>query len=250
IVQESGGANRRPMLSAFGMFFAVNAAALSLATIWIWHAWQLGEISSSGAILRFTLTVTACVAFPIAAFAAGHLVDIEGIRRKLLALDAVDDLTGLLKPRFFHLVLKDELDRVSRTGRPSAVFAFEIDKFHDHRDRYGHDFSDAMQMQVARAAHHALRGPFDKLARSNRNCYYGLLHDVSVAKAEEICDRIRNTIAEMPIEHLGTSAYLTLSVGYTSLAAQTDIDQAISLAENGLDKAKRFRGNKTCNGRY
>ncbi|MEM7660970.1 MAG: GGDEF domain-containing protein [Pseudomonadota bacterium] len=232
------------------MFFAVNAAALSLATIWIWHAWQLGEISSSGAVLRFTLTVTACVAFPIAAYAAGHLIDIEGIRRKLLALDAIDDLTGLLKPRFFHLVVDDEIARVSRTGRPSAVLVFEIDKFHDLRDRFGHDFSDAMQMQVARSAHHALRGPFDKMARSNSNRFYALLHDVSVAKAEEISDRIRDTVANTAIDHLGTTAYVTLSVGYTSLSFQSKVDEAISLAENGLDKAKRFRGNKTCNGRY
>ncbi|MEO0882424.1 MAG: GGDEF domain-containing protein [Pseudomonadota bacterium] len=249
-VQESGGASRRPMLSAFGMFFAVNAAALSLATIWIWHAWQLGEISSAGAILRFTLTVTACVAFPIGAYAAGHLIDIEAIRRKLLALDAVDDLTGLLKPRFFQLVLEDELARVIRTGRPSAVVVFEIDKFYDIRDRFGHEFSDAMQIQVAQAAHRSLRGPFDKMARSNGNRFFALLHDVSVAKAEEIADRIKDVVAETTISHLGASTYITLSMGYTSIGPQTNVDDALGLAENGLTKAKRFRGNKTCNGRY
>ncbi|MEO1476543.1 MAG: GGDEF domain-containing protein [Pseudomonadota bacterium] len=238
------------MLSAFGMFFAVNAAALSLVTIWIWHTWQLGEISSAGAVLRFALAVTACIALPIAAIAAGHLIDIEGLRRKLMALDAVDDLTGLLKPRFFHLVLDDELRRVVRTGRPSAIMTFEIDKFHDLRDRYGHDFSDAMLVQVSRAAHATLRGPFDKMARTSGNCFYALLHDVSVAKAEEICERMREAVADTLIYYDGISAYITLSIGYSTLGVQGDVEDTLSMAENGLEKAKRFRGNKTCNGRY
>ncbi|MEM9668464.1 MAG: GGDEF domain-containing protein [Pseudomonadota bacterium] len=232
------------------MFVAVNAAALALVTIWICYTWQLGEISYAGAVLRLALAVTTCVALPMGVIAASHFIDIDKLRRRLLALDAVDDLTGVLKPRFFHLVLEDELNRVIRSGRPSAIMAFEIDRFHDLRDRHGHEYSDATQMQVARIAHAALRGPFDKMGRSSNNRFFALLHDVSVAKAEEICERVRQTVSDAVIYHDGVSSYVTLSIGYSTLGVQAKVDEALDVAETGLEKAKRFKGNKTCNGRF
>ena len=74
-----------------------------------------------------------------------------------------------------------------------------------------------------------------------------LMHDVSVAQAEHICDRLREAITEKSIYHKGFSSEITLSFGVSSFPPNSDIDTILERAESGLDMAQRYGGNRVLN---
>lgn len=233
---------------ASAVFLAINATALSLAAILAGQAGQMGYSSDPGQTMILVLALTACIAIPVSALAAQHQLDLERLKAALLQLEPIDQITGLLDRRFFELVIKDELGRMERTGRPSAVAIFEVDHFEAIKERYGKSFSHVVLKQVSIVAHAQLRGPFDKVSRWTDDSFIVLMHDVSIAQAEHICNRLRQNLTEMEIYHKGYSSQVTMSFGVSSFAPGAAISDVLKRARAGLQMSQRFGGNKVSNG--
>lgn len=233
-----------------GLFAAINLTALSLVAILFGISVQLGWLALPPASLFFVLGLTVFAALPISAMAAQHKLDIERVTESFRNLDPIDQLTGLLDRRFFEMVIEDEIDRMTRTGRPSAVALFEVDQFDTIKERYGRGFGNAVLRQVSVVAHAQLRGPFDKVSRWTDDRFIVLMNDVSIAQAEHICDRLRDGLAGQTIHHKGHTASVTVSFGVSAFPPGTEVDEPLEQAAAGVDKAQRYGGNKVFNGKY
>lgn len=240
---------RQTAWGPFGLFVAINLTAFSLATIGAGNASQLGILSSDTTPFPLILMLTACIAFPLSAMAAQHRLDIERLSAAFLAGAPIDQLTGLIDRQFFKRVIEDELTRMERSGRPSAIGIFEIDQFQSIKDRYGPSLGNAALRHVSVTAHAQLRGPFDKVSRWTDNSFIMLMNDVSIAQAEHICDRLRTALFDQEVHHKGQAMYITASFGVSSFAPGGDSDEALAMAKAGLEAAQRYGGNKVCNSR-
>ena len=233
---------------AFLLFLAINVTALSIAAIAAHQSFRTGLIDMSAtSILLSLLVLTACVAIPVGGLAAQHKIDIETLKLSFLELDPIDQLTGLLDRRFFERVLQDELQRMERTGRPSAIALFEVDELAALKEYYGRSFQAATLKQVSIAAHDHLRGPFDKVSRWSDDRFIVLMHNVSIAQAEQVCDRLREAISENPVAHKGTSKEITVSVGVSAFPPHSEIEGILDRAESGLALAQKYGGNRVLN---
>jgi diguanylate cyclase (GGDEF)-like protein/PAS domain S-box-containing protein len=60
------------------------------------------------------------------------------LEEKLRTLSITDGLTGLYNQRHFYTCLSNELSRAIRHSRPLGIIGFDLDKFKECNDNYGH----------------------------------------------------------------------------------------------------------------
>lgn len=233
---------------AIGVFMMASLSACALITIGYSQAAQFGVLTPNPGVLSKALLVTAVVAIPMGYFAAHHCLEVAVLKDQLVEFDPVDELTGLIDRHLFERILRDELARMDRTGRPSAIAVMEIDHFERLTDRYGEGFTNTALKLVAAGVYSKLRSPFDKVCRWEGPVFIILLNDVSIGQAEQICDRLREASAEDDLHFKGQSTYVTLSFGVAPLAPGADIAHAFDRAQIGLEKAQRYGGNKVSYG--
>jgi diguanylate cyclase (GGDEF)-like protein len=78
--------------------------------------------------------------------------------KKLRYNAATDPLTGLNNRRMFEEYLDQEIGRSTRYGLPFALLLFDLHKFKNVNDTYGHVTGDKMLRSVARASLETIRG--------------------------------------------------------------------------------------------
>lgn len=244
---ENEGALGTIQKKALLLFILINVTALSLVMIVLWQALKFDLLHVSPQVVGVAVFMTMFVAVPIGGLAAQHKIDIEKLKIALLELGPIDQLTGLLDRRFFERVLKDELVRMEKSSRPSAIALFEVDEFEAMKERYGKKFGNAVLRQVAIVAHAQMRGPFDKMSRWTNDRFIVMMHDVSIAEAENICDRLRKSVASKLIDYKGYSTRVTLSFGVSSFPPKSDIENILERATSGIEISKKYGGNKVIN---
>ncbi len=77
--------------------------------------------------------------------------------KKLRYNAATDPLTGLNNRRMFEEHLNQEIDRSTRYGFPFALLIFDLHRFKDVNDTYGHPAGDELLRSVARASLETIR---------------------------------------------------------------------------------------------
>jgi len=70
---------------------------------------------------------------------------------------STDGLTGIYNRAKFSQLLKVEIARATRYGSAMSILMFDIDKFKDVNDTYGHQSGDKVLIEMARSIHNNLR---------------------------------------------------------------------------------------------
>lgn len=164
---------------------------------------------------------------------------IEKDQAVLAELATRDALTGLLNRREFLRMLREEIDRSRRYGRPCSLLVLDIDHFKTVNDSWGHPAGDAVLRAVAHTILNATR-PTDRAARYGGEEFAVLLPETGVEGALALAERMRAAIAAKPaVIREDRSIEVTASIG---LAAQPDDGQdaesLISCADKALYRAK------------
>lgn len=146
-------------------------------------------------------------------------------REELLALSRTDALTGLYNRRHLEERLHEEFTRSRRYGSPLSLVMLDIDHFKRINDSYGHPFGDEVLRAVARTARARLR-EVDLLARYGGEELCALLPETSPEDARVVCERVREAIASIELEHqtvdgLRQPVRCTASIGVASLPSPT-----------------------------
>ena len=121
-------------------------------------------------------------------------------REELLALTRVDALTGLSNRRYFEERLAEEFARSTRYRSPLSLVMIDIDHFKRINDTYGHPFGDEALRAVAKAVRDRLR-EVDFVARYGGEEMIALLPETGPKEALGACERVREAIAAVRLEH-------------------------------------------------
>lgn len=154
------------------------------------------------------------------------------------ALYALDSLTGI--PGRIGLLgkLREQQSLVQRGVQSCCIAIMDLDKFKSVNDEHGHAAGDKVLAAFARHLAENLR-PYDKVFRYGGEEFLIVLPDTSLEEGFDIVERLREQIAEFPID-VGTGQQLTItaSFGIAPLDPDITVEKAIERADQALYAAK------------
>lgn len=158
----------------------------------------------------------------------GLLCDLACIaERELCAaqLATVDELTGLNNRRGFEALARQAMNLGARSKLPMSLLYFDLDRFKQINDRYGHAEGDRALASFARLLKSALRGS-DVVGRIGGDEFVALLNGADAAHASAFVDRLSAAVAEH-----NRSAAPYGGLGFSVGVVQTDAEPGKSLGE-------------------
>ncbi|GEO58837.1 GGDEF domain-containing protein [Companilactobacillus bobalius] len=130
-----------------------------------------------------------------------------------------DALTGVRNRANLNKVSKEFFEKYSQSSVPLTVMMFDIDRFKEFNDHYGHEIGDEVLRHVSHTVERELHvdGSQGQLFRYGGEEFVILLKNVDTKRAQEIVNRINQTLIEMPLFIQGTQLDVTLCFGVTML---------------------------------
>jgi diguanylate cyclase (GGDEF)-like protein len=139
-----------------------------------------------------------------------------------------DSLTGCVNRGHAMEVITGELLRARRSREPVSLILFDVDRFKDVNDRYGHLCGDAVLAEIGQRMRTTLRG-------SDLKCRYGgeeflvLLPQTPLDGARRVAETLRQDIASMSVPWNGEPIHVTSSFG-VACARKDEVDPKTLLA--------------------
>ncbi len=154
----------------------------------------------------------------VVAFADQVAIAIQNARlfSEVEQLASTDSLTGLHNRRHFMELAKREFGRARRYQRPLAAIMMDIDHFKQVNDTYGHAVGDQALKIVAERCRKTVR-EIDILGRHGGEEFATLLLETDLDGARIVAERLRQCVAEPPINTDGGALTITISVGVAIL---------------------------------
>lgn len=190
-----------------------------------------------------TVIETGLPACYISTGVAAILLLASDLSHQLRRLAASDPLTGILNRRGFEEATERSIANVRRYGLPLTVAIADLDHFKTVNDRFGHAAGDIALQRFAALVHGEIRSG-DIFARIGGE-EFGLVFVGTTAQATaEALDRLRVTIAEMPID--GEFPFsLTVSFGIAELEEGDEgLAPILVRADRALYRAKQEGRNR------
>jgi diguanylate cyclase (GGDEF)-like protein len=156
---------------------------------------------------------------------------------KLKLLGLTDALTGIHNRRYFMQRLEEEVVRGLRQQLPVSCLFIDIDHFKSFNDLYGHSVGDQVLRYVANIIKKQMRLS-DVLARYGGEEFAVLLTNTDTTLAQEVAERIRQSIASaiLHVDSLPDDLNVTVSIGCTTMT-KSDNQNISSLGESLLNAA-------------
>ena len=172
----------------------------------------------------------------------------ELMRTRELSLQ--DELTGLANRRALEQMLKTEVSRALRHGRPLSILMADVDHFKSINDTYGHRAGDDVLRQLARMVGDTLRS-IDRAARYGGEEIFVIMPETPTIEAGQVAERLRAAVEgqtfvvdpeddEPPIP-----LRLTASVGVAGLPENAEsLEALVEIADRALYDAKHQGRNR------
>ena len=167
------------------------------------------------------------------------------LRQNLRDLSVRDPLTGLFNRRYLSESLGREIARCQRRGLPLAVLAFDLDRFKDFNDRFGHPAGDAILVAFSRVLQTNSRSE-DIACRQGGEEFVVIMPEMDRGVALRRAIELMAAMAQMDVVYEGQMLpKLTTSIGLaifpehgaTPLGLLAQADQALYQAKsNGRNR--------------
>ena len=167
--------------------------------------------------------------------------------RTIERLSMIDQLTNLPNRRSFDERMHVEWNRAIREQTPISLLIFDIDRFKDYNDKYGHQQGDIALQTVAKVLSHASKRSSDFAARWGGEEFVILLPNTPLNSAMDIAETIRVNVEKEDIPHNGNSSTkITASIGVNTKipTLEDSTDAFFSAADKALYAAKADGRNK------
>jgi diguanylate cyclase (GGDEF)-like protein len=176
---------------------------------------------------------------------AAELAELRERVRQLEASSRIDALTGYYNYRHLMEALAAEMERTRRSGVPTALIMTDLDHFKKINDTYGHEAGNAALKQATRIWHGAIR-QVDVACRYGGEEFVFILPGTRFGMATRAAERLRNVLAETPLDLEGIRLNLTASFGVTAYRGGEDIgvESFIDRADQYVLKAKQAGRNQ------
>jgi len=163
---------------------------------------------------------------------------------EIVRLATIDPLTELLNRRGFFDRCAVELLRARRYNRPLCLLMLDADHFKQINDSNGHDGGDAALRRLGDAIRQVIRAG-DVAGRLGGEEFGILLPETELPGAMIMAERLRETIANLPVIFRGDNIKLTVSIGIAPVVpAAGGIEKAVHDADALLYEAKRNGRNR------
>lgn len=150
-------------------------------------------------------------------------------------LSQVDSLTSLSNRRFAEERLAAEAARCERYGHHMTVISFDLDKFKQINDTYGHPAGDQVLKTFARRLESAIRKS-DTAARMGGDEFLILLPECDPSRVPILLDRLR----PMETEYAGTKIPIQFSAGWVGYERGETTEHFLERADRTLYAEKRL----------
>ncbi len=158
---------------------------------------------------------------------------------RLEAEASLDPLTGLFN-RGHLTVLAEEMKLALAQGRPVSLMMFDIDRFKQVNDSYGHLAGDRVLVAITKELTEHCR-------KTDVPCRYGgdeflvLLVGMEIGAARKAAERLRQRIAATPVPYGDASIGVTISAGVSNAkpGELVTLDTLIERADRALYSAKQ-----------
>ncbi len=168
-------------------------------------------------------------------------VEIHDLNRKLKEIAEKDFLTGAVNRYKIYQILQIATETALETGRPLSLILFDLDRFKQVNDTYGHQVGDRVLKEVVTKVKETLRDT-DIIGRYGGEEFLVILPDTPIGEAVKVAERIRKLIeaTEFP-----EGFRVTISCGVSQLRPQDSVESLIKRADEALYKAKKAGRNRT-----
>ncbi len=212
----------RGVAAALALGMAVMAAVQALLAVW-------GYAPTHAALM-----IGVTVSYVLIALGIGFLSDqLHQARMVAEELALTDELTALPNRRHVGLMLEREFAAGQR-GRPLVVASFDLDRFKDYNDRYGHNAGD----DALRAFGHVLSTLTRTMNVSGRwggEEFLAVLSSSDVAGALVFVDRVRARLRETQLKRGSVS----VCIGVAAFnPAMRNVEDLLIAADVALYEAK------------
>ena len=169
----------------------------------------------------------------------------EDMLRHLYEASVRDALTGAYNRDHFEERLRGEVAYARRHGAECSLVMFDLDHFKKVNDTYGHQGGDAALLAVAAKIRTCLRTE-DVFARYGGEEFAVIFRGIDVSGVGRVGERLRQTVAALPVAFDRRPIVVTMSVGCASLAECTEKtpEALVAAADRRLYAAKRSGRNK------
>jgi diguanylate cyclase (GGDEF)-like protein len=157
-----------------------------------------------------------------------------------------DSLTGLHNRRQIVMLAELEFQRARRYSNrhPLSTLMVDIDHFKSVNDTYGHAAGDQVLQAVATRCRRSLR-EIDLMGRYGGDEFVVLLIETDAAGARRVAERLRQSVAEAPIDTTRGPLNVTISVG-VAIATEScpNWPTLLSMADEALYAGKKAGRNR------
>lgn len=164
-----------------------------------------------------------------------------------------DRLTSLYNYGYFREQLDRQIADCREKQDTLCLLMFDIDHFKNFNDVNGHELGNVCLVGVASLCMDNSRQAADRVpdlvARYGGEEFMILLRGVSITRAREVAERIRETVQErkFPGGENQPAGKVTISIGVASFPQHADNgDELINSADEALYEAKRGGRNRVC----
>lgn len=210
-----------------------------------------GVVLADHFITRRELRDDDASALGLAAGALGLVLENAALHaegKTLRALAEKDALTGINNRRTVLEIMRREVDRARRYGKPLAIALADVDHFKSWNDLHGHQVGDMVLQTVAQLISSCSR-EIDACGRYGGEEFLVILPETSADHAVLYAERLRTVVEAHGIDLAASyaPASLSLSIGVTQLLARgDDADRMIERADAALYAAKEHGRNRVC----
>ena len=164
--------------------------------------------------------------------------DLQRLHEELVQLSRTDPLTGIANRRYMGERLADLAQATARYGTPLALAVFDVDRFKEINDRYGHEAGDRVLVALAGLVTAQARST-DVAARLGGDEFVIVMPGVSGAEAAAACHRLRETVHGFDWCGVTPGLAVTITVGVADGTGEADPDEILRRADAALYRGKR-----------
>lgn len=161
------------------------------------------------------------------------LKEMESLKKEAF----VDHLTGIGNRRFGEMALERCLNDLERFQIPFGVIFFDIDRFKEFNDGFGHDAGDIVLQMTVNTVVNLLR-KMDSVCRWGGEEFLIVLPRIDALALGEVAERVRAFVEQSWVDYGGNTLKVTVSAGATMAIVNDDPRRLVMRADELLYKAK------------
>lgn len=179
-----------------------------------------------------------CIALHDATDTGYYQSELARVNEELEKLSRVDGLTKLANRHHWELRLSEEFSRVKRYGGTLSLILFDLDKFKNINDNYGHMAGDEILRVVSRKVQESLRES-DVAGRYGGEEFGIVLPNTDLMGAMTVGEKMRKLVEETKVVFEGADISFAISGGVVELDdSSARYEDLISRADEALYYSK------------